>query len=73
MNKIYKSIWNHVTRTFTAVSEIQQTNGKKARSTLKKMAIATSLVLATSSVSAYDSGRPVEGNQDFSIGQNTPF
>ena len=31
MNKIFKSIWNHVTRTFTAVSEIQQTNGKKAK------------------------------------------
>ncbi len=34
MNKIYKSIWNRVTRTFTAVSEIQQVKGKKAKSVL---------------------------------------
>lgn len=75
MNKIYKSIWNHVTRTFTAVSEIQQTNGKKAKSSLKEVAIATSLVLASGSVYGYGWGEidPVEGNRIFSIGINTPF
>lgn len=75
MNKIYKSIWNHVTRTFTAVSEIQQTNGKKAKTSLKEVAIAMSLVLASGSVYGYGGveGDPVEGNQIFSIGINTPF
>jgi|GEM_PF-2292040 len=38
MNKIYKSIWNHVTRTFTAVSEITVTR--------KKRALSKSIVLA---------------------------
>lgn len=32
MNRIYKSIWNYATRTFTAVSEIQQSKGKKTKS-----------------------------------------
>lgn len=41
MNKIYKSIWNHVTRTFTAVSEIQQTNGKKAKSAAAVVLVST--------------------------------
>lgn len=31
MNRIYKSIWNQVTQSFTAVSEIQHTKGKKSR------------------------------------------
>lgn len=39
MNKIYKSIWNRVTRTFTAVSEIQQVKGKKAKSVLISAAL----------------------------------
>ena len=31
MNRIYKSIWNQVTHSFTAVSEAQHTKGKKSR------------------------------------------
>ena len=31
MNRIYKSIWNQVTQSFTAVSEVQHTKGKKSR------------------------------------------
>lgn len=49
MNKIYKSIWNHVTRTFTAVSEIQQTNGKKAKAT----ALASTIALGFASLTAH--------------------
>ena len=32
MNKVYKSIWNAVTRSWTAVSEAQRIKGKKSRS-----------------------------------------
>lgn len=52
MNKIFKSIWNHVTRTFTAVSEIQQTKGKKARSTA--VALVAPAVLMSSPAWAYN-------------------
>lgn len=34
MNKIYKNVWNHVTRTFTAVSEIKTKKGKVGKSVL---------------------------------------
>lgn len=34
MNKIYKNVWNHVTRTFTAVSEIKAKKGKVGKSVL---------------------------------------
>lgn len=50
MNKIYKSIWNRVTRTFTAVSEIQQVKGKKAKSVL----IAAALGILTNGAFAAD-------------------
>ena len=52
MNKIFKSIWNHVTRTFTAASEIQQTKGKKARSTA--VALVAPAVLMSSPAWAYN-------------------
>ena len=32
MNKIYKSIWNVVTQSFTAVSESQKSRGKRSKS-----------------------------------------
>lgn len=56
MNKIYKSIWNRVTRTFTAVSEIQQVEGKKAKSVLIAAALC---ILTTGAVAAEDT--EVEG------------
>ena len=31
MNRIFKSIWNQITQSFTAVSEVQHTKGKKSR------------------------------------------
>lgn len=37
MNKIYKSIWNHVTRTFTAVSEITLVHNKISKSNCKRI------------------------------------
>ena len=50
MNKIYKSIWNHVTRTFTAVSEIQQTNGKKAKAVAVVSLVAPMVLMSTSAL-----------------------
>lgn len=46
MNKVYKSIWNAVTRSWTAVSEWQTSRGK--RSTKNKKTLAVSLTLLTS-------------------------
>ena len=75
MNKIFKSIWNHVTRTFTAVSEIQQTNGKKAKNALTKAVIAGSLVMMAGASDAYDAGDSVTIPNDgrFSIGVDAPM
>lgn len=53
MNKIYKSIWNHVTRTFTAVSEIQQTRGKKAKNNTIALAVGGALLSVISSAFGY--------------------
>lgn len=78
MNKIFKSIWNHVTRTFTAVSEIQQTNGKKAKSALTKAVIASSLTMMAGASQAYSKDEdiwPENPNKilPFSIGINSPY
>lgn len=73
MNKIYKSIWNHVTRTFTAVSEIQQTNGKKAKAVSMVAGICLSFVLGANSSLAYDDGEDVDISNTVTIGTNTPF
>lgn len=73
MNKIYKSIWNHVTRTFTAVSEIQQTNGKKAKAVSTVAGICLSFVLGANSSLAYDDGEDVDISNTVTIGTNTPF
>lgn len=73
MNKIYKSIWNHVTRTFTAVSEIQQTNGKKAKAVSTVAGICLSFVLGANSSLAYDDGEDVYVSNTVTIGTNTPF
>lgn len=73
MNKIYKSIWNLVTRTFTAVSEIQQTNGKKAKAVSTAAGICLSFVLGANSSLAYDDGEDVYISNTVTIGTNTPF
>lgn len=52
MNKIYKSIWNHVTRTFTAVSEVKHMHGKRSCSAA---VVLLSPVVMLSSALAYDS------------------
>ena len=46
MNKVYKSIWNAVTRSWTAVSEWQSSRGKQ--STKSKKSLAVTLALAIS-------------------------
>ena len=73
MNKIFKSIWNLVTRTFTAVSEIQQTNGKKAKAVSTVAGICLSFVLGANSSLAYDDGEDVDISNTVTIGTNTPF
>ena len=46
MNKVYKSIWNAVTRSWTAVSEWQSSRGKQ--STKSKKSLAVTLAFAIS-------------------------
>ncbi|MBM6928314.1 ESPR domain-containing protein [Parasutterella secunda] len=51
MNKIYKSIWNAVTQSYTAVSEAQKTLGKKSRSSSMVISAAlASLILSGSEI-----------------------
>lgn len=84
MNKIYKSIWNHVTRTFTAVSEIQQTNGKKAKSAAA-VVLASTMVMGSIEAAEIEWGPDTGGNYidltvstsqgavgDFVIGSSKP-
>ena len=84
MNKIYKSIWNHVTRTFTAVSEIQQTNGKKAKSAAA-VVLASTMVMGSIGAAEIEWGPDTGGNYidltvstsqgavgDFVIGSSKP-
>ena len=47
MNKVYKSIWNAVTRSWTAVSEIQHCNGKKTKIALTTAIISSLIGLPT--------------------------
>lgn len=75
MNKIYKSIWNHVTRTFTAVSEAHKNNGKRSKNSLfLNSCLAALLTIVPAMSFAYDVDRPVTGNNEgFYIGSNDPF
>ena len=67
MNKIFKSIWNNVTRTFTAVSEVQQTNGKKAKSAVVSSVSASAIMLScVSPTYGYDSNLFRSDSIDFS-------
>ena len=47
MNKIYKSIWNAVTQSYTAVSEAQKTSGKKTRSSKSVSTLVTTLLISS--------------------------
>lgn len=47
MNKIYKSIWNAVTQSYTAVSEAQKTSGKKTRSSRSVSTLVTTLLIGS--------------------------
>ena len=74
MNKIYKSIWNHVTRTFTAVSEVKLAQGKKAKNKALGLVVIPTLAVFSSSAWSYDSSDPVRGNnENFAIGVDQPF
>lgn len=52
MNKVYKSIWNAVTRSWTAVSEVQRSKGKKSHSLSKNVVLILALSSAFSSAFA---------------------
>lgn len=49
MNRIYKSIWNAITHSWTAVSEWQSAKGKKSGKVLKSLFISTLILSAVSS------------------------
>jgi len=69
MNKIYKNVWNHVTRTFTAVSEIKTKKGKVGKSVLATTV--TSLILGCGSTSVYADrySSDIMGNDTIDLGQ----
>lgn len=74
MNKIYKNVWNHVTRTFTAVSEIKTKKGKAGKSVLA-VAVASVVLSSYSPLAcAYDSfvwGADTIQLNGFYIGNNS--
>ena len=72
MNKIYKNIWNHVTRTFTAVSEIKTKKGKVGKSVLAATVASVILVSGGSPVHAgvYIDGKVIDINGIY-IGNNS--
>ena len=65
MNRIYKSVWNAVTRSWTAVSEWQKARGKKARSL--KLLPAISLLLTSPTILAYGFSNVIIGNNSNAI------
>ena len=72
MNRIYKSVWNAVTRSWTAVSEAQKSKRKKTSSKNIFLMSMLSLTLLTNSSYAYDEDSDIIGNLAFSIGVNEP-
>lgn len=61
MNRIYKSVWNAVTRSWTAVSEWQKAQGKKARS-LKLLPAISLLLTSPTILASYGFSNVVIGN-----------
>lgn len=72
MNKIFKSIWNHTTRTFTAVSEATQTKGKKGRTVVTALLITTMMTVAGEAYS-YDPNEDITSDSPLLIGLNAPY
>lgn len=56
MNKTFRSIFNHVTQTFTAVSERQRTRGKRARSAVSA-AVGAAILAASGASTAAEIGQ----------------
>lgn len=54
MNRIYKSVWNAVTRSWTAVSEWKQARGKKSKNLLKSIFLLSSFLWANGIANAAD-------------------
>lgn len=73
MNKIFKSIWNHVTRTFTAVSENKKTSKKGTCKFFASLAVGViSAVLIPNDALAYRN-EDITSSDIFSIGIDQPF
>ena len=64
MNRIYKSVWNAVTRSWTAVSEAQKNKGKRVTSYSKNFLLTLTLTAITSSTFAGSYSR----GEDITIG-----
>ena len=72
MNRIYKSVWNAVTRSWTAVSEWQKARGKKARS-LKLLPAISLLLTSPTILASYGFSNVVIGNNSNAIEGEYPF
>ena len=68
MNKIYKNVWNHVTRTFTAVSEIKAKKGKVGKSVLATTVASVILGCGSPSVCADDYESDWNTNDTIALG-----
>ena len=73
MNKIYKSIWNHVTRTFTAVSEAQKSKGKRSRNALLSSVCISVMAALPATSHAYKDGENIPVPDGVSIGTGDAF
>lgn len=67
MNRIYKSVWNAVTQTFTAVSEYQQGRGKRSKGGM----LAASIFCMTLCTSAFATNIAHEQTNDILFGQES--
>ncbi|MCF7521158.1 YadA-like family protein [Neisseria sp. ZJ106] len=77
MNKVFKVIWNHVTQTWVAASELSKAHGKtKSSAAQKAAAVAVSALAATSGIASAAVGDPVlqgttDGARTLAVGTNS--
>lgn len=71
MNKIYKSIWNAITHSWTAVSEAQRSKGKASKCV--KASIFLGPLLLSVTAFAYDLNRPIDDTSPIIIGVDEPM
>ncbi|MCF7529221.1 YadA-like family protein [Neisseria lisongii] len=77
MNKVFKVIWNHVTQTWVAASELSKAHGKtKSSAAQKAAAVAVSALAATSGIASAAVNDPVlqgttDGARTLAVGTNS--